>query len=127
MEGPQFSTKAESNLYRSWGASVIGMTALPEAKLAREAEICYSALCFATDYDCWRENTEAVTAEMILTTLKQNVQTSKQILKYAVPSLSGERKCACNTALRYAIATSRDSITLSTKKQYALLIDKYVK
>jgi 5'-methylthioadenosine phosphorylase len=127
MEGPQFSTRAESNLYRSWGASVIGMTALPEAKLAREAEMCYTALCFATDYDCWRPNTEDVTAEIILTTLRQNVETSKEILKFAVPYLSGERKCNCNSALRYAIATSRDSITLNTKKQYSLLIDKYVK
>ncbi len=127
MEGPQFSTKAESNLYRSWGASVIGMTALPEAKLTREAEMCYTALCFATDYDCWRENTEAVTAEMILMTLRQNVETSKQILKYAVSNLSGERKCSCNAALRYAIATAPNSINLNTKKQYSLLIDKYVK
>ena len=127
MGGPQFSTRAESNLYRSWGAAVIGMTALPEAKLAREAEMCYAALCFATDYDCWRPNTEDVTAEIILRTLRQNVEISKQILKQAVPYLSGERKCICNSALRYAIATAPDSIALSTKKQYDLLIDKYMK
>ncbi len=127
MEGPQFSTKAESNLYRSWGAHVVGMTTLPEARLAREAEICYTGLCFVTDYDCWRENTESVTTEMILTILRKNVETSKKIIGLALPDLSKERSCSCKDALRNAIATGQDFISNEVKKQYNLLIGKYMK
>jgi len=126
MEGPQLSTKAESQLYRSWGADVIGMTALPEAKLAREAEICYVTLAFVTDYDCWHATYESVTAEMILTNLQKGVDTVKSILKLVVSSIPQKRDCDCATALKYAIATNTHYIPKQKKKELGLLIGKYL-
>lgn len=127
MEGPQFSTKAESHLYRSWGASIISMTALPEAKLAREAEICYAVLALVTDCDCWHPSYESVTTEMILANLQKGVDTAKEILKLTIPSIPRRRDCACATALKDAIATSPTHIPEKTKEDLALLIKKYIK
>ena len=126
MEGPQLSTKAESQLYRSWGADVIGMTALPEAKLAREAEICYVALALVTDYDCWHLTYESVTTEMILTNLRKGIETVKRILKLLLPSIPQKRDCACASALKYAIVTETKYIPNEKKKELGLLIGKYL-
>ena len=127
MEGPFFSTKAESSLYRSWGASVIGMTALPEAKLAREAEICYATLACVTDYDCWHESQEAVTIEMVIANLQRNVKMAKKILKMVVTQIPEKRECQCATALKDAIITSPERIPAHLKKELVLLIGKYVR
>jgi len=126
MEGPLFSTRAESDLYRSWGASVIGMTALPEAKLAREAEICYATLACVTDYDCWHEAYESVTIEMIVANLLKNVDTAKWIVKLASGHIPQKRDCLCGTALKNAIVTAPEHISEAKKKELALLIGKYV-
>jgi 5'-methylthioadenosine phosphorylase len=126
MEGPQLSTKAESQLYRSWGADVIGMTALPEAKLAREAEICYVALAIVTDYDCWHPSYESVTAEMILTNLRKGIDTVKRILQLLLPSIPLRRDCACATALKYAIVTEKKYIPKEKRQELGLLIGKYL-
>lgn len=126
MEGPQFSTKAESELYRSWGASVIGMTALPEAKLAREAEICYTTLALATDYDVWHETEEDVTVEMIVANLLKNVATAQNVVRRLVPLITAERECDCASALKDAIITSRDVVSQSAKDRLALLVGKYL-
>jgi len=127
MEGPLFSTRAESNLYRSWGASVIGMTALPEAKLAREAEMCYATLACVTDYDCWHESEESVTIEMVFSNLLRNVATAKRILKRVVANIPEKRECSCATALQNAIITAPDRIPAQVKKELALLIGKYLR
>lgn len=127
MEGPLFSTKAESFLYRSWGASVIGMTALPEAKLAREAEICYATLACVTDYDCWHETHETVTIDMVIANLQRNVTNAKKIIRTAAWHIPKKRECACATALQNAIITSPDRIPSELKKDLALLVGKYVK
>ncbi|MDO8524900.1 MAG: S-methyl-5'-thioadenosine phosphorylase [Candidatus Omnitrophota bacterium] len=129
MEGPQFSTKAESNLYRSWGVDIIGMTNLSEAKLAREAEICYATIACITDYDCWRqsETCETVSLEMIIANLRKNVDVSKNILKAALPDLRAQRKCACSSALKDSIVTRPECITAATKKKLKLIIGKYIK
>ena len=126
MEGPQFSTKAESHLYRSWGADIIGMTALPEAKLAREAEICYATLSFVTDYDCWHATCGSVTTEMILSTLQRGIDTVRRIIKLVVPSIPKARDCACASALKYAIATDAKYIPEKKRKELELLIGKYL-
>jgi len=126
MEGPQFSTKAESQLYRSWGADIISMTALPEAKLAREAEICYATLAFVTDYDCWHETCGSVTTEMILGTLQKGIDTVRRILKLLLPSIPQKRDCACANALKYAIATETKYIPKKKRKELELLIGKYL-
>ena len=126
MEGPLFSTKAESNLYRSWGASVIGMTALPEAKLAREAEICYATVACATDYDCWHEAEESVTIEMVIANLQQNVSRAKSIIRTAVSRIPQKRECGCAQALKDAIITAPDKISDNMKRELALLIGKYL-
>jgi len=126
MEGPQFSTRAESQLYRSWGADIIAMTALPEAKLAREAEICYTTLAFVTDYDCWHPSCESVTTEMILTNLLKGIDTVKRILKLLLPSIPQKRDCACASALKYAIATETKYIPEKKRKELGLLIGKYL-
>ncbi len=126
MEGPQFSTKAESQLYRSWGADVIGMTALPEAKLAREAEICYATLAIVTDYDCWHPSYGSVTTEMILTNLRKGIDTIKRILKLLLPSIPQTRNCACASALKDAIATEAKYIPKEKKKELEFLIGKYL-
>ncbi len=127
MEGPQFSTKAESQLYRSWGAHIISMTALPEAKLAREAEICYTTLAIVTDYDCWHPSHESVTTEMILTNLEKSVDAAKKILKLTIPSIPQRRDCACATALKDAIATAPEYIPDKTKRDLDIIIGKYLK
>ncbi|MGK7344851.1 MAG: S-methyl-5'-thioadenosine phosphorylase [Candidatus Nitrospinota bacterium M3_3B_026] len=124
MEGPQFSTRAESNLYRSWGADVIGMTNLQEAKLAREAEVCYATLALATDYDCWSE--EDVTIEQVLKTMASNIENSKAAIKAAVPEIKGERDCHCASALQYGIITKPEMIPDKTKKDLDIIIGKYI-
>ena len=110
MEGPQFSTRAESNLYRSWGADVIGMTNLQEAKLAREAEICYATMAMVTDYDCWHDGHDAVTVDQIVAVLNQNAANACKVVKAAVAAMPKERSCACASALKYAILTSPEAI-----------------
>jgi 5'-methylthioadenosine phosphorylase len=129
MEGPQFSTKAESKLYRSWGVDIIGMTNLAEAKLAREAEICYSTMACITDYDCWRmdEVCESVTLEMIIQNLCKNVDVSKDILKAVLPNLRKKRGCACPSTLKDSIVTRPEFIPAATKKRLKLIIGKYIK
>ena len=126
MEGPAFSTRAESHLYRSWGADVIGMTALPEAKLAREAEICYSIIATISDYDCWHEAHEAVTVDTILDTLRRNAETTKNILKLALSRVPEKRDCECPSALKTAIVTAPEMIPDVQKKKLGLLIGKYL-
>ena len=126
MEGPAFSTKAESRLYKSWGADVIGMTALPEAKLAREAEICYAIIACATDYDSWREVSETLNIEVILNILNKNVETSKRILRLAMSRILEKRDCDCASALQIAIVTSPKLIPDEQKKNLDLLIGKYI-
>ena len=126
MEGPQFSTRAESALYRSWGADVIGMTALPEAKIAREAEMCYATLAFVTDYDVWRESEEDVSVEMVVANLMKNVATAREIIRGATARVPSERRCGCGRALETAIITSRDLIPPKTRDRLGLLIDKYL-
>ncbi|MBH0190893.1 MAG: S-methyl-5'-thioadenosine phosphorylase [Nitrospira sp.] len=121
IEGPQFSTKGESKLYRQWGVDVIGMTNMPEAKLAREAELCYATMALATDYDCWHETEEAVTVEAILDTLHRNVALAKRILKSALPAVAGTQDCACHQALNYAVITDRKQVSAAVKKKLALL------
>jgi len=127
MEGPAFSTKAESLLYRSWGVDVIGMTALPEAKLAREAEICYAIIACVTDYDCWRRGHDAVTAEMIIGRLRQNIDTAKRIIKLVVTKVPQKRDCDCATALSTALVTAPDVMPEAQKKKLDLLIGKYLR
>ncbi len=130
MEGPQFSTKAESNLYRSWGVGIIGMTNMGEAKVAREAEICYATLACITDYDCWRmdKSCETVSIEMIIQNLLKNVERSKNIVKKVLPVLKkSNRTCACATALKDAIVTRPEDIPAKTKKKLELIIGKYIK
>ena len=124
IEGPQFSTKGESRLYRQWGTSVIGMTNLPEAKLAREAELCYSTVALATDYDCWHETEEAVTVEAILTTLRQNVTLAKRLLRTALRAVADVKACSCQRALQDAIITAPDRMPASLRRKLALLMDR---
>jgi len=126
VEGPQFSTEAESELYRSWGADVIGMTALPEAKLAREAEICYGTLAIVTDYDCWHPSYGAVSTDMILTNLRKGIDAIKKVLGLLLPSIPQRRDCTCTSALKYAIATETKYISEEKRKELALLIGKYL-
>jgi 5'-methylthioadenosine phosphorylase len=126
MEGPQFSTKAESNLYRSWGADVIGMTNLQEAKLAREAEICYTTIAMITDYDCWHEDHEHVTVDQIVKVLTQNAENAANVLREAVALMPRERTCHCGEALATAIMTAHDKIPSATYNKLKLIIGKYV-
>ncbi len=121
MEGPQFSTKAESRLYRQWGVDVIGMTNMPEAKLAREAELCYATMALVTDYDCWHETEDAVTVEAILATLHQNVSLAKRMLTAVAPSVDALPACACHEALTNAIVTASNSVPAATRKKLELL------
>jgi 5'-methylthioadenosine phosphorylase len=127
MEGPQFSTLAESNLYRSWGMDIIGMTNMPEARLAREAEICYVTLAAVTDYDCWHETEEAVSVDVIIDNLKKNVENAKKILKDAISQLGDARSCGCKDALKYAILTDPKVISKEARKRLDILIGKYIK
>ena len=127
MEGPAFSTKAESNAYRSWGMDIIGMTNLQEAKLAREAEICYATLAMVTDYDCWHPDHEAVTVNQIIDYLNRNVENAKKILRAGVRHLPEQRACRCSSALAHAIITDRRKISPQAKKRLGLLVGKYLK
>ncbi|MDD5093718.1 MAG: S-methyl-5'-thioadenosine phosphorylase [Dehalococcoidia bacterium] len=127
MEGPQFSTKAESRLYKSWGADIIGMTVLPEAKLAREAEICYACVACVTDYDSWHDQLEPVRVEDILNILSQNIEAAKGIIRIAASHIPVKRDCECSSALSTAIMTTPDLIPAKTRKNLELLIGKYVK
>ena len=126
MEGPAFSTRAESFMYRSWGADLIGMTALPEAKLAREAEICYATMAWVTDYDCWRQGGETVTVEMIIGNLLKNVAASKDLLRNLIPRLNGPRECPCATALKDAIITPQDRVPVELKRKLAPITGRYL-
>ncbi|MBM3940268.1 MAG: S-methyl-5'-thioadenosine phosphorylase [SAR202 cluster bacterium] len=125
MEGPAFSTKAESSLYRGWGASVIGMTALPEARLAREAEMCYAMLACATDYDVWHDSQESVSVELVLNNLRQNVSTSQRALRHLIPRLRGEQRCEHSRALATALVTQPDLVPDETKRKLAPLLRHY--
>ncbi len=126
MEGPAFSTKAESIMYRSWGADIIGMTALPEAKLAREAEMCYSTMAWITDYDCWHLGSESVTVEMVIANLQKNVATSKALLRQVIPALGGKRDCPCESALRDAIITQKEEIPEDLRRKLAPVTGRYL-
>ena len=126
MEGPAFSTLAESNLYRSWGMDVIGMTNFSEAKLAREAEICYATLASVTDYDCWHPDHASVTIEMVIKNLQRNVENSNKILAEAIRHIHPERSCACQHALKHAIVTDRKHIPKKIKKDLKIIIGKYI-
>lgn len=125
MEGPAFSTRAESELYRSWGASLIGMTALPEAKLAREAEMCYAILACVTDYDCWHETEASVSADLIIHNLLRNVEVSKRIVRMAVGTLADTRSCACRDALATALLTPADQVPDAVRTRLAPIIGRY--
>src|SRR5258707_3966976 len=128
MEGPAFSTFAETNVYRSWGMDVIGMTNLPEAKLAREAEICYATLALVTDYDCWHSGHDAVTADAVIEYLTKNVRNAQVIMREAVKSLaSGQRDCKCGPALKNAIFTAPDLWPQATARKLAAILEKYRK
>ncbi len=126
MEGPAFSTRAESRLYRSWGADIIGMTVLPEARLAREAEICYASIACVTDYDSWHETNEPVSVEAILTTMRQNIENAKKTIKLVVSRLPDKRECDCASALGPALVTPPEMIPAEQKKKLDLLIGKYI-
>jgi len=126
IEGPRFSTKAESEMHRQWGVSIIGMTAMPEAVLAREAEICYASLALSTDYDVWHETEAPVTADMVVQTLLNNVETAKRAIREAVPLIPSDRECGCSSALSVAIQTARDRIPGRVKRELGPLLDKYL-
>ncbi|MGD0794094.1 MAG: S-methyl-5'-thioadenosine phosphorylase [Dehalococcoidales bacterium] len=127
MEGPAFSTRAESRLYKSWGADVLGMTVLPEAKLAREAEICYASIACITDYDSWRETAETVTVDAILTIMRNNIDFAKKTIKLAAGRVPSVRRCVCASALGPALVTDPAAMPAATKKKLDLLIGKYIK
>ncbi len=126
MEGPAFSTKAESNLYRGWGMDIIGMTNMAEAKLAREAEICYCTLAAVTDYDCWYAGHESVTVDMVIANLCKNIENSKMIIRNLIPILPENYKCHCQEALKYAIITDRKMISKVTKERLKVIAGKYL-
>jgi 5'-methylthioadenosine phosphorylase len=127
IEGPQFSTRAESRIYRQWGVDIIGMTNIPEAKLAREAELCYATVALVTDYDCWHETEADVTADYIIANLIKNVETAKKIIKGAVPKIPKERTtCHCASALKEALITSPNLVPSETLQKLGLLIGKYL-
>ena len=126
MEGPQFSTKAESNLYRSWGIDVIGMTNLQEAKLAREAEICYTTVAMVTDYDCWHPHHDSVTVDQIVAVLVKNAENACNVVREAVAAMPKERACKCGSALKHAILTDKKKIPAKTKQRLKLILGKYV-
>jgi 5'-methylthioadenosine phosphorylase len=127
MEGPAFSTRAESRLYRSWGADIIGMTMLPEAKLAREAEICYASIACVSDYDSWQEEAEPVTVDIVLNIMHRSIDSAKKIIKLAVTMIPQKRDCPCASALKTAIITSANLIPAETRRKLNLLIGKYIK
>jgi len=129
MEGPQFSTRAESEVYRQWGADIIGMTNLQEAKLAREAEICYVSLSMVTDYDCWHETEEAVSGEAVMIVIGQNVKMSQEVVRQMLQRVGEEhsRDCVCAEALKYSLITERSMIPAETREALAPIIGKYIK
>lgn len=126
IEGPQFSTRAESNVYRSWGVSVIGMTNMPEAKLAKEAELCYATLALVTDYDCWHQAEADVTVEAIVALLRQNAALAQHVIRDVALHLPAERECPCKDALKDAIITSREVIPAKAKEDLQLILGKYL-
>jgi 5'-methylthioadenosine phosphorylase len=126
MEGPQFSTKAESNVYRSWGMDVIGMTNLQEAKLAREAEMCYVTVAMVTDYDCWHPHHDSVTVDQVVAVLLKNADNACQVVRQTVASMSAKRTCKCGAALAHAILTDRDKIPAATREKLKLILEKYL-
>jgi 5'-methylthioadenosine phosphorylase len=125
MEGPQFSTKAESNLYRSWGMDVIGMTNLQEAKLAREAELCYVTVAMVTDYDCWHEEHDHVTVDQIIGVLMKNAENACNVVRETVAALPQTRDCGCGSALKHAIITQKDAVPAATLERLKLIVGKY--
>lgn len=127
MEGPAFSTLAESKLYRSWGMDVIGMTNFAEAKLAREAEICYASLAAVTDYDCWYPHHASVTIDMVIQNLNKNIKNAKAILSEVIRNIKPQRLCGCKDSLKYAIITDRKIIPAKIKKDLGIIIGKYIK
>lgn len=126
MEGPQFSTKAESNIYRSWGMDVIGMTNLQEAKLAREAEICYVTIAMVTDYDCWHPHHDSVTVDRVVAVLLKNAENACHVVRQTVAAMPAKRSCKCGAALAYAILTDRDKIPPATREKLKLILKKYL-
>ena len=126
MEGPQFSTKAESNIYRSWGMDVIGMTNLQEAKLAREAEICYVTIAMVTDYDCWHPHHDSVTVDQIIGVLLKNAENACSVIRQTVAATPRERSCKCGQSLAHAILTDRDKIPPSTREKLKFILNKYL-
>lgn len=126
MEGPAFSTRAESLMYRSFGVSVIGMTNIPEAKLAREAELCYGVIALATDYDCWHASHDDVSVEAILEIIEKNVTTAKAIIRNVVAGIGRGRNCGCADALRYAVITDRTAITDQARRNLDLIVGRYL-
>ncbi len=126
MEGPQFSTRAESNVYRSWGADVIGMTNLQEAKLAREAELCYVTVAMVTDYDCWHPHHDSVTVDQIVAVLVKNAENAAKVVRESVAAMPRSRSCKCGAALAHAILTERDKIPAATREKLKLILGKYV-
>lgn len=126
MEGPAFSTRAESNVYRQWGMDIIGMTNLQEAKLAREAEICYATMAMVTDYDCWHEEEEDVTVEAIIQNLMNNAALAKKVIQAIVPKIAAERTCLCANALEYALITDRSMIPEATRQKLDIIVGKYL-
>ncbi|MFH1873602.1 MAG: S-methyl-5'-thioadenosine phosphorylase [Pseudomonadota bacterium] len=127
IEGPMFSSRAESHIYRSWGVDVIGMTNYQEAKLAKEAEICYATIALSTDYDCWRVGEEAVDVAQVIEVMHKNVETAQKIIKDVLSSLSTTKTCNCNNCLQNSIMTAPDKISKATKKRLKPIIDKYIK
>src|SRR5207253_2454883 len=124
IDGPMFSTRAESNVYRSWGASVIGMTNLPEAKLAREAEICYSTIALSTDYDCWHETEEDVTVDAVMAIIRQNVALARRIVKEAAARIPAARNCGCVSAAAPAVMTAPEAIPAAARERLKLIMGK---
>ncbi len=127
MEGPQFSTRAESNLYKSWDAGIVGMTAIPEAKLVKEAEMCYAMIAMATDYDCWYENHQDVNVSVVIEAMKENNQTINEILPLVIESISLDPHCSCSSAAQYAIMTTPETMPIETRHKLELFYGKYWK
>ncbi|NPA07185.1 MAG: S-methyl-5'-thioadenosine phosphorylase, partial [Chloroflexi bacterium] len=125
IEGPRFSTRAESNVYRAWGMDIIGMTTSPEAFLAREAELCYAVMAHVTDYDVWHVSEEPVTVEMVIQTLQKNVRLAQEALRVLARNLREERQCDCEHALANALITDPKVVPLATRRRLALFLDKY--
>jgi 5'-methylthioadenosine phosphorylase len=126
MEGPQFSTRAESNIYRSWGMDIIGMTNLQEAKLAREAEICYVTVAMVTDYDCWHPHHDSVTVDQIISVLVKNAENACKVVRETVAAMPKSRSCKCGSALAHALITERDKIPTAARKKISVIVDKYL-